>query len=108
MTRVARIVALAGLMITSPVQVPERSIQREDRRRSSATYSSALSGGVTQFDASFRPSAGAGAVNPTLIGPATVGGPSPTPQGCVGDCDGNGTVTVDEIVTAIQNALAGC
>lgn len=37
---------------------------------------------------------------------ATVGGPSPTPgQGCVGDCDGNGTVTVDEIVTMVNVAL---
>jgi len=33
-------------------------------------------------------------------------GPTPTPgTGCVGDCDGNGSVTVDEIVTMVNIAL---
>jgi hypothetical protein len=29
-------------------------------------------------------------------------------QQCCGDCDGNGTVTVEELVTAVGNALDGC
>jgi hypothetical protein len=27
---------------------------------------------------------------------------------CCGDCNGNGTVTIDEILTSVNNALNGC
>lgn len=37
---------------------------------------------------------------------AGCGGPTPTVEpGCAGDCDGNGTVTVDELVRAVSLAL---
>ncbi len=33
--------------------------------------------------------------------------PTPTPIGCIGDCNGDGQVTVDEIVTSVNVALSG-
>jgi virginiamycin B lyase len=53
-----------------------------------------------------------GHVNPQALGtpgtpqPATATPtPRPTPISCVGDCDGNGQVTVDEILTMVNIAL---
>lgn len=42
-----------------------------------------------------------GTATPTLTSTAT-------PPPCVGDCNGNGQVTVDEILAAVNNALNGC
>jgi hypothetical protein len=42
---------------------------------------------------------------PTETGPIPTATPTTPPTGCVGDCDGSGAVTVDEIVTMVNIAL---
>lgn len=34
--------------------------------------------------------------------------PIPAAIPCIGDCSGNGSVTVDEILTSVNNALSAC
>jgi hypothetical protein len=41
----------------------------------------------------------------TPLPSATPVSPSPTPLSCVGDCDGSGEVTVDEVVRLVAIAL---
>jgi len=42
------------------------------------------------------------------VGPASAQGAFDTKGGCVGDQDGDGVVDVEELVAAVNNALAGC
>jgi hypothetical protein len=39
---------------------------------------------------------------------ATVTATSPVVPPCCGDCDGNGIVAINELITAVNNALVGC
>jgi hypothetical protein len=43
-----------------------------------------------------------------LPSPVATATPTPPPSTCVGDCSGDGTVSVDEIVTMVDIALVGC
>lgn len=44
-------------------------------------------------------------IPPATATPTATATTTPTPRGCVGDCDGIGTVTVDELVTLVNIAL---
>ncbi|MDX2169699.1 MAG: hypothetical protein SF182_21700 [Deltaproteobacteria bacterium] len=67
-------------------------------------------GGDTLLIVEAEPIASPAAPTPTATAPSS---PTPTATGvpiggCCGDCDGTGEVTINELITAVNNALNGC
>ena len=80
-----------------------------------ARSSSAIFGGYCSFTFEGDPTAIRGYItlqdqggsNTRLLFPASPTTAEPT-GGCCGDCNGDGEVTIDELITAVNNALNGC